>query len=242
MRTVVWAWWIHLAVTFTGESLLILRAALIACNITHPYLIHSIWFGNVTVTSVLVMLCKRRSSRSKRVWLVSILFHLSAVNHDDAALSVIRRFVWCVVLCCAVVWWSEMFSCSGSVMAGAVGVVLPARCWWRLPLCLWMHCLLGFHGDGKTGNITRNCGIVISRPWKVMIMSAGYGYIYIFLVMLSFRIGKNGASCHTRSSLYVCVFLFHWFISWFQIPSSKPSFKLNIFVNSVYHIIFLIII
>lgn len=224
-------------ITFTGESLLIRRAALIACNITHPYLIHSIWFGNVRVTSVLVMLCKRCSSRLKRVWLVSILFHLSAVNRDDAALSVIRRCVWCVVL------WFDDRRC-----LAAVGL------WW---LVLWVwFCPPGADEDclcvsgctaywvptvmGKL-EITLNYGIVISRPWKVMRMSAGYGYIF-FLVMLSFRIGKNGASCHTRSSLYVCVFLCHWFISWFQMPSSKPSFKWNIFVNSVITSYFLIII
>lgn len=151
----------------------------------------------------------------------------SAVSHPAVCL-----------MCCAVVWCSEMFSCSGSVMAGAVGVVLPAD---EDCLCVsgctayWVPTVMG------KLEITLNYGIVISRPWKVMRMSAGYGYIF-FLVMLSFRIGKNGASCHTRSSLYVCVFLCHWFISWFQMPSSKPSFKWNIFVNSVITSYFLIII
>lgn len=179
------------------------------------------------MTSVLVTLCKRCSFRLKLVWLVSILFHLSAVNHDDAALSVIRRFG---LMCCAVVWWSEMLSCSGSVMAGAVGVVLAARCWWSLPLCLWMHCLLGSHGNGKTGNNAE----LWNRDFQALKSYENFCrlWIYIyFLVMLSFRIEwKNGASCHTEdlslSLAHMCVFS----ISGFKSTSSKPSSKFNIFL------------
>lgn len=144
---------------------------------SHPYLIHSKHrFGNVTVTSVLVMLCRRCSSTLKHAWFVSILFHLLAVNHDDAALSVIRRFVWCVVL------WFDDQRC-----LAAVGL------WW-LVLWVWFCppgadefclCVSGWTATRflptvmENLEITRNCGIVISRPWKVMRISVVYECIFV---------------------------------------------------------------
>lgn len=140
-------------------------------------------------------------------------------------------------MCCAVVWWSEMFSCSGSVMAGAVGVVLPARCWWILPLCLWMHCYkVPSHGDRKPGNNAK----LWNRNFQALESYENFFrlWMYFCLVVLSFRIEQDGASCHRDDLLLglACV-CFH--CQRFCILVSDAQFKT--FKSSSYHVSFIFI-
>lgn len=217
--------WIGCLITFTGESYWSYTGA-------HPFQHHNhIWFiavGSLMSQWHLSSCCFVNGVVRDKTRMIGV-YSLSSFGCQSWWRSAVSHPAVCL-MCCAIVWWSEMLSCSGSVMAGSVGVVLAARCWWSLPLCLWMHCLLGSHGNGKTGNNAE----LWNRDFQALKSYENFCrlWIYIyFLVMLSFRIEwKNGASCHTEdlslSLAHMCVFS----ISGFKSTSSKPSSKLNIFL------------